>query len=394
MKKFLLFFYIFLWVIYGLQGTLYPHGNYLSVGSLALSMALSLYYYVYANLHYKLPTPMKILSFLLLIWTIYGMIPILFGTGQTAFQIQPFSYLKGIYMSLLPIYAFYVFARQDLLTEDRLRFFTIVFFLVAIASFYDYQRMALLMVENNREEVTNNAGYVFASLIPLIPVYWRKPLLQYVLLGVCMLFVLIGMKRGAIIGGVISSVWLLLESFRQKNIEGKRDRRSYWRLLGTIAIVIGAVYAVQYMINTSDYFNQRITLTLEGDYSGREIMYGSYFNWYINQSNVFNQLFGNGADATLRFFTDYAHNDWIEMLIDNGLIATVLYAIYWVSLLVMLWKGARGSTTTMMLGCFIFIYLLKSFFSMSYNGVTEYAACALGYALVNYEYKSTNRKLR
>ena len=394
MNKFYFYLYIFLWVIYGLQGSLYAHGNYISVGALALVMVMSLYYFVYAIIHYKLPKPLKILSLLIAIWTLYGLEPILFGTGQTAFFIQPFSYLKNIYMSLLPIFVFYVFSMKGFITEDRLRWLFVLFLIIAIFNFYDYQASALTAFEGEREEVTNNAGYVVVSLLPLLPVFWRRPILQYILLGVCLLFALMGMKRGAIVSGFLCSIWMILVSFRQDKYErsGKRGGHNFIRLLATIAIVGAFVYVVQYLLSTSDYFSQRVSSTIEGDYSGRESIYGTYFTWFINQTDVIRLLFGNGADATLRYFTNYAHNDWLEILIDNGVIVALVYGAYWISMIVMLLKGKRGSTAMLMFGCFVIIYLLKTFFSMSYNSVTVYAACAIGYAFANFQSRRSNVK--
>ena len=98
-------------------------------------------------------------------------------------------------------------------------------------------------------------------------------------------------------------------------------------------------------------------------------------------------LFGNGAYGTIQLYFNYAHNDWLEIAIDNGLIVLILYAAFWISLIAMLFKGKRGTTTTLMLGMFIIIYFIRTMISMSYNSISLYAACALGYALAYYEMK-------
>ena len=390
--KFSFYLYIFLWTVYSLQGTLYSHGSVISVASLALVMVLSIYYYCYVNVRYKLPAPLKILSVLVGIWTLYGLEPILSRNGQSAFLVQPFSYLKSIYMSLLPVYAFYFFTKKGIITEDSLRRLFMLFLVLAIFSFYDYRATALNAVVGDREEVTNNAGYVVVSLLPLIPVFWRRPFWQYTLLGICLVFVLIGMKRGAIIAGALSAIWIISNSFRQARSVGKRKR---WRnvlvrVVATIAVVSVVVYAIQYMLTTSDYFNWRLENTIEGNYSGREVMYDAYFNWFMSQDGVLRILFGNGANATLRYFSNFAHNDWLELLIDNGVIVTLLYAAYWLTMIAMLLRGKYGSTPMLMLGCFVIIYLLKTVVSMSYNSTTVYAACAIGYVFVNYQYREGN----
>ncbi len=388
MKKFFFYLYLVLWIIYELQGTLYAHGSLISQGSLFLLMLMSLFYFGFANFRLYLPRPLILLTFLLLAWTMYGIIPLIFGTGLVALQVQPFNYLKGIYMSLLPIYAFYVFACRGQLTENHVRFLFFIFLALAILSFYDEQKIRLL--NTTKEEVTNNAGYIVVSLLPLVILFRRKPIIQYLLLCVCMLFVFLGMKRGAIISGVLCSLWIMLESFRQDRSvhEDGSSRRRFWRFIATVAVVIGAFYGVTYLLNTSDYFNLRLEQTISGNASGREEMYFSYFDWYVNQDNLFSVLFGNGAFATLRFFGLYAHNDWLEILIDNGLLFALLYASFWVSLFVLFLKGKRGSSSKMILGSFIIIYFLKSLLSMTYNDVTIYAACAMGFAFSEFKHQA------
>ena len=139
---------------------------------------------------------------------------------------------------------------------------------------------------------------------------------------------------------------------------------------------------------TDDYFVFRLEQTLEGNTSGRDDIYNQYYDFFANQTNIFNYLFGNGAYATLKVFDNYAHNDWLEIAIDNGLIIVSIFAIYWVSLILYFFKNRRvDRTMSSMLALFILIYFIKSFFSMSYDQTPPFASCALGYALAYLENK-------
>ena len=396
MKKFIFYLYLILLAVYYLQGTLYDYGSQLSRGSLFLEMGLSCFLFIIVNVRYKLPVPMRILSLLVVIWTIYGLVNIVSGSANTIASVPSFTYLKNIYISLLPIYAFYYFTTNGLLSEVSIRKLFFLFLFLAIAGFFSNQSMVLSRAAERGaviDEITNNAGYSFVALLPLLPLFWRKPLLQFILLAICMLFVLMGMKRGAILSGVLCSIWMILHTLKSNEHKtGKGMHRRFARVFLTILIMVGAVYAVQYMLQTSDYFNERVQATVAGNASGREHMYRQFLTWFIEQNRLLPFFFGNGADATLRFFSIYAHNDWLEIAINNGLVVVLIYAAYWVNLFLLFRKCKAGIPTTIMLGMFIIVFFLATLFSMSYNSIPPSSACALAYALANLEYRPSIKK--
>lgn len=382
--------YIFLFCIYYLQGTLYASGGIISRILLAVLMLISLYYFGYANINYKLPTPLKVLSIMVLAWTGYGMVIIMFGAGFGV-RVPSYFYLKGIYLSLLPIYSFYTFARKGFLTDHLLKTWTFVFLAVCIFQFYREYNSLLLDAIGDIDEFTNNSGYIMVSLFVLLPLFQEKPLVQYSLLSVVLWYVLTGFKRGAILVGALCVIWMVYLSFTNKNErnQGRVGRKYLIRVLLTIVLIVVGVYTVNLLLSGSDYFNQRVEATLEGNSSNRDLIYGKMYGFIWQQNNIFNILFGNGADATLKIFGAYAHNDWLEIAVNNGLWMVVLYVVYWVSLAKFVLKGNKYSVCSQMLTLFFFIYFLKTLFSMSYNDITPYAACAFGYALANFKDSSS-----
>lgn len=386
MNKLIPNIYISLWIVYSLQGTLYTSGGMISRLLLVVLMLVSLYYFCYANLKYKLPTPLRILSILVIAWSFYGVFPILFGTGRTAFPVLSYSYLRAIYISLLPIYCFYVFFKQRSLDEKNIKVWFFFFLVTATFNYFRYQTNAL--TDSSDEEITNNVGYVFLSLLPLLPLFGRKPIIQYGLLAICFYFILVGFKRGAILIGVLCAGWMISRTLRSKQLGGRKLSRRRFLLILMVFVTIGlGVYLIRDLLASSDYFKYRLEMTLEGSSSRRDLLYTFFFNHFIHETNLMRFLFGNGAYGTIQLYFNYAHNDWLEIAIDNGLIVLILYAAFWISLIAMLFKGKRGTTTTLMLGMFIIIYFIRTMISMSYNSITLYAACALGYALAYYEMK-------
>lgn len=377
-------------MLYYSQGALYDEGSLLSRVLLVFILLISLYFFAYANQHYKLPKPLKILTFLVIVFSIYGIIPLIVGVGDVRVAIQPFQFIKFIYLSLLPIYTFYVFWQKKWITETTIRLWFFVFWAVAIAGFYYSNKnmlAAAISAGSSAEEFTNNEGYTVLSLICLLPLFNKRPILQYVLLSVCMAYVLMGFKRGAMLAAVPCLFWFVMQTFKTDNHNKSKIFRQLVRLLLVVALVFGVVYGVQYLLHESDYFNYRMDQTASGESSGRDVYYTFFLNHILNDSNIVEILFGNGAYGTAIVFGDGAHNDWFEIMIDNGIIILVVYLSFWISLFVMLFKGNRSSMATTMLGLFVLLYFMKTFYSMSYNTVTPYAACALAYALANYERK-------
>lgn len=381
--------YIALFLVYLLQGTIFMEGSIISRSLLIVILLVSLYFWGYALLRFDLPIPLKILSVLLAGWTIYGIMPILFGMETMSYMPPPFTALKGQYLSLLPIFSFYVFFRKGWLTEQMMLRWVFIFFIVVIISFYNERNDALRRLYERgggHEEIVNNAGYTVVSFLTLLPLLWKKAFWQYLMLGICMLYVLMGYKRGAILSGTLCAIWFFYYSYKNsKRNSGRSSRRSFTLFILTIALFVGAVYATRYFLSTSDFFNERLEQALEGDTSNRSYIYGYLWNHFVNESGIIAFIFGNGAYGTLELINSYAHNDWLEIAIDNGVIFLLLYLAYWISLFRMLFKSNKDSISSVMLGMFIIIYFLKTLFSMSYNDLTIYASCALGYSLANYE---------
>lgn len=383
--------YLCLFMLYYLQGVLYKVGGILSQVLLVGVLSISLYYFVYAILNYKLPTPLKILAILILIWTVYGFLPIMGFVGTLSREVRSFEYIKGMYMSMLPIYSFYVFARKGWLTEDLIKKWFFVFLVVAIANFYETQRAhQLLAIErgSSREEFTNNEGYFLLALLPLLPLFNKKPLMQYILLYVCMFFILMGFKRGAIFAGILCTVWMVYQTYKDNGYSISLRRLKKTRLFLFVFIVGVTIFLVQYVKSTSEFFNYRLQATIQGDSSGRDELYSIFWNSFINENNIIRFLFGRGTYGTLSISENYAHNDWLEIAIDNGLIVLLVFAAFWVNMFVYFFKAKRGTVTTIMLGCFIIIFFSKSIYSMFYSDVAPFAACALGYAMANYEVRT------
>ena len=120
---------------------------------------------------------------------------------------------------------------------------------------------------------------------------------------------------------------------------------------------------------------------MEGETSGRDFIQGFLIDYYMTQYTPMEQLVGRGGNATLEVLGQFAHNDWIELGINQGLLGMLLYLFYWISFVKLLMKRHVPPEVRTALAMIFVIYFLKTFFSMSYSGYTLYASMVFGYGI-------------
>jgi hypothetical protein len=128
---------------------------------------------------------------------------------------------------------------------------------------------------------------------------------------------------------------------------------------------------------------------MEGSSSNRDIIYGTLWRHFINNDNVLQVFFGEGAFHTQNV-TGYvkAHNDWLELLIDCGLITVLIYLIYWISFAINWLKSKPDILVFSMMGaCFIFSFS-RTFFSMSFSDMPFYTSMIMGYCFAKVSAKN------
>jgi O-antigen ligase len=235
----------------------------------------------------------------------------------------------------------------------------------------------MLLAANATDGVTLNIGYEFLALIPLIWFWNKAPRYQYLLLLICMFFIIICMKRGAILIGIICFIYFLYATFKQST-----GRLRYTIILFSIIAVLVTSAIITNMLASNDYFAYRFEQTLEGDSSNRDELYSTYFKYFISERNFFKFIFGNGANATLKVGFNFAHNDWLELAINNGICGIMIYLWCFISLIkdfIRAKKFYRFEAKAILL-LFIIIFT-SSLFSMTYASIDHAITITMGYAL-------------
>ena len=379
--------FIIVWVLYYLQGVLYSSGGAISTGLLGINLLVSIYCAIKIWQMPNHPPYIKGLNLLVMMFSIYGFYLILMNPStvyysMSGFSMASYNYIKSIYLSILPIYAFYYFSLKGYLTAERLRWWAVVFSISCVVSYYNYMQHAmekLLASGSSAEETTNNAGYLFLSLIPIWVLFRKKPLLQYAGLAFCMAFILMGMKRGAIAIGSVVVLYLTWQI-----IKNARGKQRVIVILLTAVLAVAGVYFVIDMMTGSDFFIQRLEATKEGNSSGRDSLYSFFWTYFTEKADAIQYLFGRGANGTLEIYYNYAHNDWLEIAVNQGLLGIIVYAVYWKQFY-STWRQSTNIEAKTILALVGIIYFAKTIFSMSYADMTYVCTSVLGYVLATYK---------
>lgn len=365
-------------MVYQLQDLLFLKGIAAQLIFIVL-MLFTLFTVVEVNRCYRTGPYIKWLNIMMLVLFIYGLIPILgnytYHKGGYANNVLGnYSYLQGLIRSVLPIYAFLYFTLKRQITSNNIRSFFFIFLISYI--FVYYQRLEIVTLKLDREEITNNTGYLFVPLIPMMHLVKIKEIWKYVLLCVILVFLLLSMKRGAFLAGSIAFIIYLAQHIRVKS----KTQLFYILLLSCIAIFIVYRFGIN-LYSTSDYFQKRLMSTLEGNTSGRDTLFNFFYNYYLEKSTWMEFFLGHGADGTISLYGLYAHNDWLEFAINQGVLGLLLYLIYWVTFIWEEKKYCGPKECKHALRDIMIVYFIITFYNYAINNMPIAATMCIGYCL-------------
>ena len=189
----------------------------------------------------------------------------------------------------------------------------------------------------------DRAGYAVGavySVLMLLPflLTLKKDNLQKVLIAGVVLVALVSSKRTALLSTVLALVcYFLFDAI----ISNKRERaKKILKMIG-LCIFLGAVmYLVIQKLNL-DILDRLNSITEDGG-SGRDEIWESVI-WGFENSPLSQKLFGHGyhSVAALRGRGQLAHNDYLEILYDYGVVGiffTMMFVLTLLCRLLKLWK--------------------------------------------------------
>lgn len=364
-----------------MQDILFGEGGLIGRLLLIVLLVWSVSIFLKIRRHSKQPRSLNVLAVLLGTYILYGLIPIL--TSETlnvgyGVAVPPFSYMKSALISIVPVFVFFYYAKKGYITQTNIKWLAVAFFAILIFDYYHSTTKLLLQAlerGSSIEEFTNNVGYNFLCLLPYLYFFKKKYALLF-MLGI-MVFIVMAMKRGAIMIGAVCVMFYLYQWIRLAS----RKTKMYVSI-GIVFIIVLSGYFVMDFYDQSSYFQQRVEDTLEGNTSDRDVIVSSLWGFYVGDASLFEQLFGCGANGTLKHGQVFAHNDWLEMLINQGLIGVLIQLAFYVTLFFDMRKMRRIDKQYYF--SFFTLYIIafaKTIFSMSICAMLPYTTMMLGFFL-------------
>ena len=355
---------LFLFVLYYMQGILYTSGSLISQSSIFLFLLLGLFFYIRSCFLSRKPFCVTIWIFFFMIQALYFIFSpkMVFGAlNEFIGSVSTFDQFKGIATFSLTFFIAYYVAQKIGVSDNFISQIGLILICLTFIRFF-YMTITIRTLLG-REDFTNNVGYMMLTTVPYLPILFKRYKFITVLIFFAILtFIFLAAKRGAIIS-LISVIIFTLFYYLKKN---RASIKSIIIILISCLILSVFVY-YQYMSNV--YLQFRLIETLEGDSSNRDIAYSQLLSHWLNDSNPVSFLFGNGMAYSIVVWGNYAHNDWLELLINNGLFGACVYFLLIVSLWLYIRKSSFDIYSRLAVYLCLIIWGLKSLFSMGYMDI-------------------------
>lgn len=356
-----------LFLVYYLQGVLYPEGSLVSQISILLFLLIGLVYYGKTALYIHKPAFITVwlifyfvqaVTFLFSPKEVYGIIYEAIGKVNTMEQ------FKGISAFMLSFCIGYVIARKSGKLNDRyIIALGLIFWALALGRyFFMLNRLQMYL---GVDGVTNNSGYFIVGVFPFLPfLLKRSRFLALVVLVLSILLIMFASKRGAIVCMVAALFFSVLFYL-------KENKASMKAILLAVVLFLGAGYLIYYAYESNEWLLSRIEFMQNEGIGGRGVAYPVLLGHWYNDTNFWTLMFGNGMAQTVTVWGNFAHNDWLELLICNGVVGVVLYLMIFVGLFRFIYRSSLSSWVRLSAYLCMLIWFLQSLFSMGFTSMSN-----------------------
>lgn len=296
------------------------------------------------------------------IWNYIQLLIIFLGVVCFIFQSRPIFKQKSI--SCLVLYAFlaFIFAGMqiDSFTRARMYSFIMILYPAALLCLYytlcrkcdcksiwlisaAFYVIAFLFIRyqiryyqyGGRKATISNAYYVL-TLMPVVAAVTRRKY-KIIPFAVTFLALVVSSKRGGMLAFVLALVFYYFIISVQK-----KRAFAFLRYLVLVAIILAILYNTFTVLDQaySIGFLNRFRTMLEDGGSGRINRWRNVIK-AIKASSIFDLLVGHG-DGTLSIAIGNAHNDFLEIAYEEGVITAAVYIWYFVESFFLMAAMARS----------------------------------------------------
>lgn len=245
-----------------------------------------------------------------------------------------YSTIRAAFWLLGTVAAYRLFITDDL-NEIKLRRITIV--TVIIAAIFNIIFISSL----DPDKYENASAYLLLFCMPLLLLV-RKSFLVYACITIACIAIVITVKRGALIGLILSFIAYALFYF-------KMNTRFLTFARGILAFVFLLAITYYMAVPRLDFIEKRFEDTSG---SGRDIVYTLLINHYSN-AEIKNQILGFGINSVQQytgwFFHGsgtgiYAHSDWLQSLHDFGALGIIFIVWFYLKFLALIFYHYKNNS--------------------------------------------------
>ncbi len=346
--------YLFSIVTYIGQGILYD-GTWYTMLAGAYVLLFNMYCtirYAFLNNH----QPMFPIQLLFLVWIV-----IVWAISEKSYtfwqgNIKTFNMVFYMLYVCTSFYSFYFLTCERMLTQRVLMPFLFLLSVIFIYNVLHYDVGSLEAGEYDYSSA-NNKAYPLTALMPFCVAFWRKKWLMFLLMISFLFFIVLCLKRGAML---CAASYLFISFFYaiKQNLH-KSVRHSI------LILIIASVVLLFLSIIFMDIYDDNIFLQGRFDHGSdsREFIYTRIVDGFLS-SDLYGMIVGNGPFSTITVGQNYAHNDWLEMLYDYGIIGFLLYIMIPLSIFYFYkTTGLSYESKSAVMMCLSYI-MIRSSFSM------------------------------
>lgn len=285
---------------------------------------------------------------------------------------------------LLPVFMFlYMSVVTRLVDKINVVLYSlyIIGILLVVYYFLNYTNNIFYNVERQ-----SNTSYTVLYFLPIMLCVNNK-WLRYIAIMLVSLVVMFSLKRGGFIAVLLAiAVYFYIDQIKLK---GKQMKLWGWLLF--LGLGVAAYFAVIRVNNVllNNLLFDRMSMIDETGGSGREYIYKDVFS-LIGSGHILNFIFGHGWCATARDTLTHltAHNDFLEVLYDFGIVAFVLYIMFVVELFKVAKRMIREkSIYAPAIGTSLVIFLTNSMVSHIWIYCRFLLIFAVFWGIINATYK-------
>ena len=303
-----------------------------------------------------------------------------------------YAYLRVAY-PLLGFLLIYYLTKYDCIDEDYFRI--MIFIVIILYGITSFVNLKYRVASARGLGTADNTGYSLVTLLAGTLLFFNKKWMFITAIFFIILGSFVCGKRGAIISLAIALIPIVRFVFA--TYIQQISRRFLYIMAGVFICFLCVLIFGDYLDATITRFHD---LDEDGG-SGRDRIYLMYFDEF-SRSEMIYQMFGHGLFAGLwgeshkfAFYYLLAHNDWLEILFDFGLIGVFIWGLFfWIIYKEIRQKRDDKDTLYYVLKVSFILLGIKSIFSstflMSINSIYMFMIMAFSIAKIESQFSQNS----